>query len=170
MSDLTLIMLARVIHVMTGVTWAGATFVLAMVVVPLFTQHGSDGAGRWLALVARRAGMLTGISALLTVLSGIYLFATLHQHDDSAGGLMLKAGAAAALLALAVGLFIGRPAGLSLERLQAANMAGTAPGPDVAREFGALRLRAAVSSQVVAGLLGIAVVAMAVFRYASAVI
>jgi hypothetical protein len=40
----------------------------------------------------------------------------------------------------------------------------------VAREFGALRLRAAVSSQVVAGLLGIAVVAMAVFRYASAVI
>jgi len=39
---------------------------------------------RWLALVARRAGTLVAVSAPLTILSGMYLFAALHPHDASA--------------------------------------------------------------------------------------
>lgn len=168
MSDTALIVLARAVHVMAGITWAGAAFVLAMVIVPLAARHAAEGAGRWLGMAARRAGKLAGISALLTVLSGIYLFAALHPHDDSASGFVLKSGAAAALLSLAVGLLVGRPAGLKLAQLQEASKDGSAPSAETARQLTRLRVRSAVGSWITAGLLGIAVLAMAVFRYASA--
>ncbi len=117
MPNIELIVLARVVHVMAGVIWAGATIVLAAVIVPIAARHGTEGAGRWTAMVAGRVGPLSGISALLTVLSGSYLFATLHSNDSSAAGFVLKVGALAALLSLAVGFLIGRPTGQKLARL-----------------------------------------------------
>ncbi len=170
MPDFALIVLARAIHVIAGVTWAGATFMLAMVVVPLAARYGAVGAGRWFGMAARRAGVIVGMSALLTVLSGVYLFAALHPHDESAGGLILKSGAAAALLSLAVGLLIARPAGQTLEKLYDARLDGAASSSEASRQLAALRLRVALGSRVAAGLLGAAVLAMAVFRYAAATI
>ncbi|HWY72986.1 MAG TPA: hypothetical protein VNW98_05050 [Burkholderiaceae bacterium] len=153
----------------SGVAWAGAAFVLAIVVVPLLARHGGDGAGRWLGLVARRAGVLVAVSAPLTILSGIYLFSALHAHDDSAGGSVLKAGAAAALLAAALGVLVSRPAGRKLQQLGQAAQAAAATS-DSARQLAALRMRAAVSARVAAALLGVTVLAMGTFRYASALI
>jgi uncharacterized membrane protein len=169
MSYFMFIVLARAIHVMAGVAWAGAAFILALVIVPLIARHGAEGAGRRLGLVARRSGMLSGVAALLTVLSGIYLFVALHPHDRSAGGLILMSGAAAALLSMAVGALVGRPAGQRLAKLHDARPDGAAPSPEAIREQARLRARATLSARVAAGLLGLAVLAMAVFRYASAV-
>jgi len=169
MFDIAFIVLARAVHVMAGVTWAGATFVLAAVIVPLATRHAAEGAGRWMGLIASRAGMLSGISALLTVLSGIYLFAALHPHDDSTGGLVLKVGSLAALLAMAVGIAVGRPTGRKLAKLQEANAGGAAPSQDAIREMSALRMRAMMSARVATGLLVVAVLAMSVFRYVAAI-
>jgi len=90
-SQIELIMLARAIHIMAGVTWAGATFMLAGVIVPMGMRHGAEGAWRWIGMIARRMGPISGISAVLTVLSGMYLFMTLHSHDRSTGGLILAA-------------------------------------------------------------------------------
>ncbi len=170
MSQLTLIVLARAIHVLSGVAWAGATFVMAGVVVPLMARHGAEGAGRWLGMVGRRAGSASMIAALLTILSGGYLFSALHPHDSSASGLVLMSGAVAALLSLAVGLLVVRPIGLSLARLQAPNPEGAPPSADVLQRMAALRQRVAIGSRVAAGLLGVAVLAMGVFRYAAAVV
>lgn len=166
MVDFTFIVLARAVHVAAGVAWAGGTFVLAGVVLPLMREHGAQGAGRWLGMVARRAGMASIFSALATVATGIYLFAVLHPDDSSASGLVLKAGAIAALLALGAGLLIGRPAGMKLAQLQAAAAAGGA-APDAAR-LASLQLRSTVASRAGAGLLALSVVAMGVFRYAGA--
>jgi uncharacterized membrane protein len=135
MSEVAFIVLARAIHVMSGVTWAGASFLVATVITPALAPGGAHNSGPWVGTVARRAGALTGISAMLTVLSGVFLFAVLHPHDSSAGGLVLKSGAMAALLSLAVGL----------------------------------RTRTVLSARVSAALLAVAVLAMAVFRYAAAV-
>jgi uncharacterized membrane protein len=168
MLGITFIVLARAIHVMAGVAWAGTIFVLAMVIVPLAVGHGAESAGRWLGMVARRAGMISGISALLTVLSGIYLFAALHPHDDSIGGLILKAGAVAALFSFAVGALLGRPAGQRLAKLQQTSAGEAAPSTQTLQELASLRRRSALSARLAAGLLGAAVFAMAVFRYASA--
>jgi uncharacterized membrane protein len=170
MSNVELIVLARAVHVLAGVIWAGATFILAAVVVPIAARHGAEGAGRWTGMIARRVGPMSGISALLTVVSGIYLFVALHPDDSSAAGLVLKVGAVAALLSFAVGFLVGRPAGQKLVKLSEQNSPAAAPSPEVMRQMSGLRQRAVLSSRLTAGLLGIAVLSMAVFRYAEAMI
>ncbi len=169
MFNIDLIVLARAVHVIAGVAWAGATFMLASVIMPIAVRHGAEGAGRWMGLVARRAGMSSMIAALLTVLSGIYLFAALHEHDASAGGLVLKAGALAALLSIGVGILLARPAGIELGRLQQQLVPGAAPDQNALQRIDALRQRQVICVRVAAGLLGLAVLAMAVFRYATAI-
>ena len=169
MFNIDLIVLARAVHVIAGVAWAGATFMLAAVIMPIAVRHGAEGAGRWMGLVARRAGMSSMIAALLTVLSGIYLFEALHSQDVSAGALVLKAGALAAILSIGIGILLGRPAGIELGKLQQ-TLAGAAPDQDTLRRIDVLRRRQVVGARVAAGLLGVAVLAMAVFRYATAVV
>src|SRR5258706_4168922 len=141
MSDFTLIVFAHAIHVMAGVIWAGTTFLLALVIMPLMLRHGAEGAGRWLGMAARRAGLFSSISALLTVVSGIYLFATLHRHDHSASELVLKTGAVAALLALAVRLLVSRPARQKLAQTHRAPRAGAAPFPVGVQQLASLQRR-----------------------------
>ena len=170
MFNVELIALARTVHVMAGVTWAGATLLLAAVIVPIAVRHGAEGAGRWTGMIARRIGPMSGISALLTVLSGIYLFAVLHSNDSSAGGLVLRTGAIAALLSLAVGFVVARPAGLKLERLFQQSLPASAASPDVLQQISGLGRRTVLSSRLTAALLGVAVLSMAVFRYAGAMI
>lgn len=170
MSESALIVLARAIHVISGVIWSGGAFVLAIVVVPLFVRHGAEGAGRWLGMVAGRAGALVGASAGLAIFSGMYLFATLHLHDRSAGGIVLETGAAAAVLAAAVGALFGRTSGRKLLQLHQAPSSEGMNSADTIRQLTALRMRAALSARVAAALLGVAVLAMATFRYASTLV
>jgi hypothetical protein len=120
-------------------------------------------------MVAGRVGPISGISALLTVLSGSYLFATLHSNDSSAAGLVLKVGAVAAFLSLAIGFLIGRPTGQKLAKLSEQQSPTAAPSADVLQKMSGLRLRAELSSRFTAALLGLAVLSMAGFRYAAAV-
>jgi uncharacterized membrane protein len=154
---------------MAGVIWAGATLVLAAVIVPIAARHGTEGAGRWTAMVAGKVGPIAGISALLTVLSGSYLFATLHSNDGSATGLVLKVGAIAAFLSLVIGFLIGRPSGLKLARLSEQHPLAAAPPADVLQKMSGLRRRAELSSRFAAALLGLTVLSMAGFRYAEAI-
>lgn len=170
MATTELIVLARAVHVMAGIIWAGATFLLAAVIVPIGARHGAEGAGRWTGMIARRVGPMSGISALLTVVSGIYLFAALHPHDSSAGGMVLKTGAVAALLSLAVGLLVGRPIGLKLAKLSERSLPTAAPSAEVLQQISVLHRRGALSSRLTAAFLGIAVLSMAVFRYAQALV
>jgi uncharacterized membrane protein len=169
MPNIELIVLVRVIHVMAGVIWAGATFVVAAVIVPIGARHGADGAGRWTAMIAGRVGHFLGVSALLTVLSGSYLFATLHSRDGSASGLVLKVGAIAALLSLVIGLLIARPTGRKLASLSEQHSLAAAPPAEVLQKMSGLRRRAVLSSRFTAALLGLAVLSMAGFRYAEAI-
>jgi uncharacterized membrane protein len=168
MSEATLIVLARAIHVIGGVTWAGSTLVLAVAVFPVLMRHAAEGAGRWMGMVTQRAGRMSGIGAMLTVISGIYMFAALHAHDESTGGTVLKTGAVAALLSLAVGIFFGRPAGAKLAKMQEDGQMSAPPSAEQREAMASLRTRAVVSSRVAVGLLMLAVLSMAVFRYAQA--
>jgi uncharacterized membrane protein len=161
-----LIVLARVLHVIAGIGWAGGTFMLAGVIVPMTSRYADEGFGRWAALISRRVGPMSGISGLLTVLSGIYLFAALHARDTSLSGLVLRAGALAALLAFAAGL-VSRATGRRLAAVSEAPAGAVAApaSPVLLQEIAGLRRRAALSSRVTAALLGLAVLSMALFRY-----
>lgn len=136
MAPIEIIVLARAVHVMAGIIWAGAAFLLAMVIVPIGARHGMEGAGRWIGMIVRRVGPLTGISALLTVLSGIYLFVALHPHDSSAGGIVLKTGAVAAVLSFAAGFLISRPIGLELARLKEGSSSSAALSSETLQQIG----------------------------------
>jgi uncharacterized membrane protein len=166
MTSVALILLARAIHILGGVIWAGSTFLLTWVIFPVGAQHAAEGAGRWIGTIARKAGPVSAISALLTVLSGIYLMLAIHPGDRSAGGLVLQAGAVAAILSLFVGIFVGRPAGQKLVQLMQ-QQSSTPSAAELAQREG-LRKRAAISSGLTAILLVLAVLAMATFRYVQA--
>lgn len=162
MATVMLLLLARVFHILGGVIWAGSMFALSFAIIPIGARHADEGASRWTALISRRLGPLSGIAALVTVLSGIYLFATLHAGDTSAGGVVLETGAVAALLSFLVSALIVGPAGARLSKLQSG-----ASAPDMA-QLASLRRRSAWSVRFAAILLGLAVLSMAAFRYASA--
>lgn len=166
MTTVALILLARVLHILGGVIWAGSTFLLTWVIFPIGAQHAADGAGRWVGMIARKAGPVSGISAMLTVLSGIYLMLVMHPGDRSAGGLVLQAGALAAVLSFFVGIFVGRPAGQKL--LQLMQQQSSSPTTAELAQRDGLRKRAAISSMLTALLLVLAVLAMATFRYVQA--
>ena len=166
MTTVALILLARVLHILGGVIWAGSTFLLTWVIFPIGAQHAADGAGRWVGMIARKAGPVSGISAMLTVLSGIYLMLVIHPGDRSAGGLVLQAGALAAVLSFFVGIFVGRPAGQKL--LQLMQQQSSSPTTAELAQREGLRKRAAISSMLTAPLLVLAVLAMATFRYVQA--
>jgi uncharacterized membrane protein len=168
MTTVTLILLARAVHILGGVFWAGSTFLLTWVIFPIGARHGVDGASRWVGMIARKAGPASGISALLTVLSGIYLMLVLHPGDRSASGIVLQAGAVAAVLSFFVGFFMGRPAGQKL--LQLVEQQSSAPTPADLAQQEALRRRAAISSKLTAALLALAVLSMATFRYVQALV
>jgi uncharacterized membrane protein len=161
-----LLLLARVFHIFGGVIWAGSMFALSFGVMPINAQHAAEGSGRWTGLVMRRLGPASGISAVITVLSGFYLFATLHSGDHSVSGLVLGTGAAAGVLSLLVGALIGRPAGMRLSELQM--QASSNPSSVNTVQLASLQRRAAVSSRIAGILLGLAVLSMAAFRYAGA--
>jgi uncharacterized membrane protein len=166
MTTVALILLARAIHILGGVIWAGSTFLLTWVIFPIGAQHAAEGVGRWVGMIARKAGPISGISAMLTVLSGIYLMVVIHPGDRSASGLVLQAGALAAILSFFVGIFVGRPAGQKLLQLMQEQSA-TPSAAELAEREG-LRKRAAISSSLTAILLALAVLAMATFRYVQA--
>lgn len=168
MTTVAFILLARAVHILGGVFWAGSTFLLTWVIFPIGARHAAEGAGRWVGMIGRKAGPISGISALLTILTGIYLMMALHPHDTSASGLVLQVGAVAAVLSFFVGFFVGRPAGQKLLQLNEQQSSASSPIELAQRE--ALRKRAAMSSIVVATLLGLAVLAMATFRYVQALL
>lgn len=165
MATVTLLLLARVLHVLGGVIWAGSMFALSFAIIPIGARHAEEGAGRWTGLAAQKLGPASGISALITVLSGIYLFATLHSGDTSAGGVVLASGAIAAVLSFVVGVLIGRPAGMRMAKLQSQ---ASSLSSEARAQLASLGRRAALSSRVSGILLGLAVLSMAVFRYAPA--
>lgn len=166
MTTVALILLARALHIVGGVIWAGSTFLLTWVIFPIGAQHAAEGAGRWVGMIARKAGPISGISAMLTVLSGIYLMVVIHPGDRSVGGLVLQAGALAAILSFFVGIIVGRPAGQKL--LQLMQQQSSTPSAAELAEREGLRKRAAFSSSSTAILLALAVLAMATFRYVQA--
>jgi len=169
MSSALLILLARAVHILGGVSWAGAVFTMTSAILPLAAQKGNEGFGQWVRVIARKVGPASGIAALLTIVSGIYLMAALHKDDRSIGGMVLISGAVAALLSFASGFFVGRPAGLKLAQLSEQQGKSGAPSEEIAREVAALRAKAAASARITAALIGLAVLAMATFRYAAAI-
>jgi hypothetical protein len=149
-----IIAIIRAIHILGGVVWAGFTIVLAALVVPNLQPAAGQAFGQYMV---QRGARLVGIAAGLTVLSGIYLMATLHAHDATATGITLGLGGALAILAGIISGAVGGSAGRKLGKLQ--------PGPETQAQATALRARLQLGNRLAASLLTLSVICMAVARY-----
>lgn len=124
------------LHVLAAISWAGSTFALA--------RLAGGGSERLFAPQMIAAG--------LAVLSGGYLWRTLHHGVFETMEKVLGIGVAAALLALIIQLFVAGPALRNLYR----------QGSDADVQ----RSRIAIAQRVAAALLVVTALSMAAARYA----
>ena len=161
---MSMIILARAVHVLSGVIWAGFAIIvgLALVGVPAGeTPHAARHARR---SMVNRGLRIVAPAAILTLLSGAYLFSALHRGGGAPGEIALLLGAVSAVLALIVGA-IGN--GLPERRLAKLDetAARTRLSPEMSAEVAALDRRVVFSARVTAALLIMSVLAMGVARY-----
>ena len=162
---------ARVLHVVLGVFWAGALVFNAAFLLPAVRDAGPEGAKVAAGLMRRHFLDIMPIVALVTVLSGLYLYWRVSggfaaEYMGSAPGIVYGTGSVAALTALALGVGILRPSMLRAAALTQ-SLAGLAAqeAEQALTTAQALRARAGTVARAIAWLLGAAAVAMSLARY-----
>lgn len=168
--DMTMI-LARIVHVLTGVFWVGTMVFMAAFLVPALRRAGPDSAKVMAALGQGRFMLVMPIVAILTMLSGLWLYWRVSvgfspEYMRSGPGMVYGTGGALAILAFMIGIIVVRPAMTKVAALsQAAMSAEPGDREAIGAKAQALRMRGAKAGEIVAWLLFLATVAMAVGRY-----
>jgi hypothetical protein len=167
-----LVVTLRLVHIVLGAFWVGTLIFFALFLVPSVRDVGPDGAKVMAALQRRRFLDVMPAVAILTILSGIWLYWRLSAGFSSAwvsspSGLALGFGGVLAVVAFLIGIGIMRPAALRAAAL--AQQAATAPeGQERSAQLAIvqqLRGRSVTAGRVVATLLALATALMAVARY-----
>jgi hypothetical protein len=170
MDERTLTIVLRLIHILGGIFWVGTMVLLAGFLLPTVRATGREG-GRFIQTLMqqRRLQLYLGLAALLTVVSGITMYARMAAvtHGTWAGsrpGIAYGVGAVAAILAAAIGGSIGSSAG---RKMLAVGQAIGSSGPSAEQqvELSRLQSRMALGARIAASLLVIAAGAMAIARY-----
>lgn len=163
--------LLRIIHVLGGVFWVGATIFTAAFLLPALRDAGPDGA-KVMEGVARRKFMeIMPVVAILTMLSGLWMFYRASGGFNAAYfgsriGMGLSTGGAFAIIAFLIGMTVVRPSMMKATELgKSAMQASPEEKGRIMAAAGALRNRANKAGNIVATLLVLAAAAMAVARY-----
>ena len=171
--DQTLTLVLRFVHIVGGVFWVGAVFLMVGFVFPTVRETGQTG-GRFMQemMQKRRLSVFMNSAAGLTMLSGFIMYGRLIAATDGAWGRTRAAmvfgigGLATIIAAIIGGAVVGR-GGQRLGKLAATIQAsGAPPSPEQSAEMVRLQARMGTAMRIVAGLLLIAVTAMATARYA----
>ncbi len=167
-----LLIVLRVVHVVGGVFWAGAVLFVVHFLEPAVRDAGPDGAKVMQALQKRRYLDVMPVIAALTLVSGFSLywrtFGRVHPGPGASGPeLVLGIGGLVTVVAFVIGVTVMRPSALHIGRV-GAQLAQAPPEKreGLGAELARLRNRMRVAGRWVAALLGIAIVCMAVARYA----
>lgn len=154
----------RFSHVFFGALWVGMMAFQVVFLMPALSEAGPDAGKVMAALVKRRIPVYLPIFAMITLISGFWLY---QRLAGSAPGTFMKTpmglafglGGAVALLAFVLGIVVMRPA--MLRSTQLAQSRDPAHGPEIQR----LRALGAVVGNVVTVMLLFTLAAMAVARY-----
>jgi uncharacterized membrane protein len=161
----------RFSHVFFGALWVGMMAFQTFFLMPALAEVGPDAGKVMGALMRRRLPVILPIVALITLVSGFWLFQRLS--GGAAAGLMrtpmgmaFGSGGLASLLAFVLGIVVLRPAMMRSTQL-AQSLASASPDERATRsaEIQLLRARGVMSGWVVMLLLLYALGAMAVARY-----
>jgi len=167
-----LFLIARIMHVGLGVFWAGTLIFMATFLMPSIRDAGPDGAKVAAGLMRRRLLDVMPVVAILTIISGFYLYGRVSNgfspaYMGSINGMTFGVGAVAGLIALGLGVGIMRPSALRAAAVTQGAAQATGEERDRALQLAAaLRARSAYFGRVIAWFLAIAVIAMSIGRYA----
>lgn len=166
-----LLLVMRLLHILSGIFWAGSMIFTARFLLPAMQDAGPDGAKVGVALAKRRFMVVMPIVALVTIVSGSWLYWRVSGGFQdvfmrSGMGVTLGIGALCAIAAFLVGITVVRPAMTRAMALaQSAAQASPADREGMLQTAQALRTRSTAATQLVALLLGLAAAAMALARY-----
>ncbi|HZA92131.1 MAG TPA: hypothetical protein VE420_05850 [Gemmatimonadales bacterium] len=171
MDERTVTLLLRLVHILAGIFWVGAAFLIAGFLIPTVRATGREG-GRFMQhlMQQKKLPIYLAVAMLLTVLSGFTLYGRLVSATNGAwagtrSGMVYGLGGLAALVGALVGMLVsGRAARRMATVGQSAAQAG-GPSAEQQAEIERLQRRMTVGSRLVAVFLGIAAAAMAVGRY-----
>lgn len=168
----TEILVLRLLHIFTGVFWAGGVFYLAFFIFPAVNAMGAEG-GKFMQQLARTKKMPTimSIMGLVSVLSGLRLMQIMSANFQAAWfqsnfGIAITIGSVASIAALIIGIGLNRPRANRMAKISAAVAAsGAPPSPEQMQEIGKLKSQLEKGVNIMAWHLLVAVVLMATARY-----
>jgi hypothetical protein len=169
--DRTITLLLRLVHILAGIFWVGAIFLIAGFLLPTLRATGREG-GRFIQhlMQQRKLPVYLAVAGLLTVLSGFTLYARMVSatHGAWAGtapGMAYGLGGLSAIIGALVGTLVSGSAARRMAGIgQRAAQAG-GPSADQQAEIERLQRRMLLGSRLVAVFLGLAAATMAVGRY-----
>lgn len=168
-----LLITLRLLHIFTGVYWAGTIFFFGTFLEPGIRALGPDGGKVMIKFFERGYLTFLPITAFIAVASGTWLLSIASAGFDptwmgSSVGIMYSTGGLGAILAFVVGLGFMRPAALRIWDIsrQLPQAADDAARAALMAEMGRQRARTGIAARIILVLLVIAVAMMAVARYA----
>ena len=169
--DQMITVVLRLVHVVSGVLWAGAVFLMVGFIFPSVRAAGPGGGAFMQQIQRRRLPVYMNTTAGLTMLSGLILYGRAIAMTDGAwarttSAMVFGVGGLATILAAIIGGTLVSRSGVRLGKLsETIQASGRGPAPEQVAEMSALQAKMGKGMRVVASLLGIAVVAMATARY-----
>jgi uncharacterized membrane protein len=164
MTGLTLIVIARALHILASVAWAGFVIVIAAAVVAMPRGEDAPDARRIRQSVVSRGARIVGPAAAISLISGLYLFSALHAGAHTITETVLAVGAFTAVLSFLIGAIGSGPAERRLARLDQAKAAGAFTEGD-AQTIAKLDRRVVITARLTAALLLVSTLAMAIARF-----
>lgn len=164
--------LLRLIHIISGVFWAGTVMAIAWFLLPAAQAIGQPGAAFMQQLMfQQRLRFFVLGTMLLTILSGLAMYGRLAMVTDGAWaasrtGMVLGIGAVAAIIAGGIGGGVVGRVGNKMMELGGRIQASGGPPTDAQKaEMDSYQRRIRSAFRIIAILLLIAVAAMASARY-----
>ena len=169
--DQVIMVVLRFVHIVSGVFWAGAVFLMVGFIFPAVRASGPQ-AGRFMEEVGRRRlPVFMNIAGGLTMLSGIIMYVSAVTSTngawlDTRAGMGFTVGAVATIIAGIIGGTVSGRSGRRMAKIgEAIKASGGVPSPEQTAELSAVQARMAKAMRVVAALLLVAVTSMATARY-----
>jgi uncharacterized membrane protein len=161
----------RIIHILTGVFWAGTIFFMVSFLMPAMTRAGTGARPVQAEFARAKLFQKIPIVALLAIISGFWMYYLRMDGNPSWARMneakVLGAGGVAALVAFIYGATVARP---NQEKAQAlaARLPEMPDGPEKDAAMAQIAVhggKVAMAARIVATLLGITVISMAAARY-----
>lgn len=163
-----LTVMLRLVHVVAGVGWAGGAFLLAGFVTPTVQETGGAAGGQFMQRLAGRMSLYLGLTAVLTTLSGVLLYANRSgfrlEWINTGEGVVLTIGALAGLAAWGHGAMVTGKLTQQAAKL-GKQMGSGPPKPELLMQMRSIQAKLEKNGRISAMLLLISVIGMSVAEY-----